>query len=117
MEEIKVTFENLPEITGRLYSEVVELKKQLTQRLPEPSKPKEKLTSKEALEFMASEGYPITERTLNKKCSLGEIDYEIIGSRRVFKRSILKQWIEEGCPNVSQLKAADHLANRLNQRA
>lgn len=114
MEAVKVTFENLPELTGRLYSEVMELRKQLTQRLPEPPRPKEKLTSKEALEFMASEGYPITERTLNKKCSLGEIQYEIIGSRRVFTRSVLKQWIEEGCPNVSQMKAIDKIANTLN---
>lgn len=112
-----VNHSNLPEYVGRIFSEITELKQQLTQRLPEPQKPKEKLITPEAIEHLASIGYPTTEFNLNKICSLGRLDgiYSIIGGRRVFSRAKLTQWVEQGCPNMREHNAADRLAATLNK--
>ncbi len=109
-----VNHNNLPEFVSRIYEETQEIKRQLSQRLPEPQKPKENLLSEEALTFLKEQGYPITETTLNKKCSLGEIPYKIQGKRRNFSRSQLLAWLSQGCPNIKELKAIDLLA--LNTR-
>ncbi len=106
-----VNHSNLPEVVGLLYSEFTEFKKMISQRLPEPPKPKEKLITPEAIEYLASIGYPTTDFNLNKMCSLGRLDgiYTIIGGRRVFSKTKLGQWVEQGCPNMRELLAADRL--------
>lgn len=106
-----VNHQNFPEYVGRMFSEILELKKQLNQRLPEPPKPKEKLITPEAIEHLANIGYPTTEFNINKLCSLGRLDgiYTIIGGRRVFDRAKLTGWVEQGCPNMREQNAIDKL--------
>jgi len=109
MENVNHT--NLPEYVGRIFYELTELRQQLSQRLPEPPKEKEKIITREALEHLANIGYPTTEFNLNKMCSQGRLDglYTIIGGRRVFSRTKLTAWVEQGCPNMRELEAADRL--------
>lgn len=106
-----VNHQNFPEYVGRIFADLAWLKQQFSQRLPEPPKEKEKIITREALEHLANIGYPTTEFNLNKMCSQGRLDglYTIIGGRRVFSRSKLTQWVEQGCPNMRELEAADRL--------
>lgn len=112
---IDVNFNNVPEFVGRIYSDLQELKEAVAKRLPKPAPPKNALTTPEALELLATIGYPTTIYNLNKKCSLGHLDglYRIVGRNRIFDRKKLTQWVEHGCPNMNELKATDHLQKQV----
>lgn len=107
----EVTFNNMPELVGKIYNELLELKQAVQEKLPEAPTPKQTLNTKEALEYLDSIGYSISAHTLSKKCSLGHMDglYRLIGRERGFNKEKLKEWVDSGCPNMNEIIAAERL--------
>ena len=114
MDIVDVTFENLPQIVGKVYNELQLVREEL-KRFPTPPQPKQTLFSEELLPFLAEHGVKWSASTLNKNSSLGKIPYKLIGKRRVFDRATILIWIAQGCPNVSQLTASQTLAETVRK--
>lgn len=110
-----ITLETMPRAMSLVLDKLDSIERRINQ--PEPSKPpKENLNSQEAREFLKEQGYDISEFTMNKKASLGEMPpHTMLGRNRVFKRSDLEAWVQSGCPNWNELEASKRIAENLNK--
>ncbi len=103
-----ITFEKMPETVASILEKLNGIEKML-EHLPPKEQPKQTLLNDDLLDLLREHGIHWSESTLNKNCSLGRIPYTIRSKRRVFDRDTILNWIKQGLPDASELKAIDHL--------
>lgn len=88
------------------------------QKRANESKPKENLTLMEAVEYLAELGAPTTKSSLYNFTFQGKIPHRKIGTRNIYSRTELREWVESRTahPDESKVEAIEHIAKCANRK-
>lgn len=93
MDNNQISFENLPSVVSKIFNDVSEIKKLLTENRPREPNDNGTLSLKNALIFLSTNGYEISKSKLYKLTSTGKIPYSKLNNKLIFYKNELSQWL------------------------
>lgn len=95
MNNLKISFEALPEVVSYILDNIIEIKKILNNQKGREPTLKKHLTISEAIQFLGRQGFIISKSKLYKLTSSQQIPYSKFNNKLVFSESEIQNWIDK----------------------